>query len=833
LARVRPGGSMPSSISQAFSYDKLGNDRDSVRRSLANRLIYSLGKDPITATNRDWLNTTAYAVRERLIERWMETMRSYYRSDAKRVYYFSMEFLTGRLLSNSLLNMGFYEECREALSDMELSLERIRELERDAALGNGGLGRLAACFLDSMATLSLPGYGYGIRYEYGMFHQRIEHGYQVEYPDNWLRDGNPWEFARPEVSFPVKFGGRVVEFTDEHGVPRFHWVDTDDVMAMAFDTPVPGYDTPTVNNMRLWSAKASRDFNLKDFNAGDYFKAVEEKNQSENLSKVLYPDDSTPKGKELRLKQQYFFVSASLQDILRRFSGYHKTLDDLPSKVAIQLNDTHPTIAIPELMRVLVDLYRLDWDRAWAITTATFSYTNHTLMPEALETWPVSMFERVLPRHLQIIYEINHRFLEDVRHRHPGDVDLLRRLSIIEENGDRRLRMAHLAIIGSHKVNGVSRIHTDLMKQTIFADFDRITPGKIVNITNGITPRRWLNQANPSLSKLITSRIGNEWLKDLSRLKALTPLADDAEFRRQFRAVKREMKTRLAGVIHDRLGIEVEPSSLFDVQVKRFHEYKRQLLNLLHVITRYNRIRDGHGAALVPRTVVFSGKAAPGYAMAKLIIKLVHSIADVVNNDPAASGLLKVVFVPDYSVSNAELIIPASDLSEQISTAGTEASGTGNMKLALNGAITIGTLDGANIEIREQVGKDNVFIFGMTAEEAADLRVRGYDPSAVVAGNADLRRVLDMIGTGFFSVDAPDRFTPITDALTRYGDHFLLLADYASYIACQDSVDALFVNEEEWSRRAILNIAGMGYFSSDRTIQDYALNVWDVKAVKR
>ncbi|HWB29603.1 MAG TPA: glycogen/starch/alpha-glucan phosphorylase [Vicinamibacterales bacterium] len=824
---------MPSSLSQAFSYDKLGSDRDSLRRSLANLLIYSLGKDPITATSRDWFNSTAYAVRERLIERWMETMRSYYRSDAKRIYYFSMEYLTGRLLSNSLLNMGVYDQCREALSDLELDFDRIRELEHDAALGNGGLGRLAACFLDSMATLGLPGYGYGIRYEYGMFHQRIEHGFQVESPDNWLRDGNPWEFARPEVIFPVKFGGRVVEFTDEHGVPRFHWVDTEDVLAMAFDTPVPGYATPTVNNMRLWSAKASRDFNLKDFNAGDYFKAVEEKNQSENLSKVLYPDDTTPKGKELRLKQQYFFVSASIQDILRRFSGYHATLDELPKKVAIQLNDTHPTIAIPELMRVLIDLYRLDWDRAWAITHATFSYTNHTLMPEALETWPVAMFERVLPRHLQIIYEINQRFLEGVRHRYPGDVDLLRRLSVVDENGERRLRMAHLAIIGSHTVNGVSQIHTDLMKHTIFADFDRITPGQIINITNGITPRRWLNQANPGLSKLITAEIGPAWLKDLPELRHLTPLAEQADFRRRFREVKHAMKRRLASAIHDRLGIEVSPASMFDVQVKRMHEYKRQLLNLLHVVTRYNRIRDGHTTGLVPRTVIFSGKAAPGYAMAKLIIKLIHSIADVVNNDPVAQALLKVVFMPDYSVSNAELIIPASDLSEQISTAGTEASGTGNMKLALNGAMTIGTLDGANIEIRQQVGHENIFIFGMTAEEVAALRARGYDPKAVVAANPDLGRVLDMIRTGFFSMDAPDRFTPIVDALTTYGDHFMLVADYASYVACQDAVDALYLDEEEWSRRAILNVAGMGRFSSDRTIHEYATNVWNVTPVTR
>jgi starch phosphorylase len=559
-----------------------------------------MGKDPITATPRDWFNTTAYAVRERLMERWMETMRSYYRSDAKRVYYLSMEFLTGRLLSNSLLNMGCYEPCREALSDLELDLERISDLEHDAALGNGGLGRLAACFLDSMATLSLPGYGYGIRYEYGMFNQHIDQGYQVERPDNWLQNGNPWEFPRPEILFPVKFGGRVVQFTDERGESRSHWVDTDDVMAMAFDTPVPGYGTDTVNNMRLWSAKATRDFNLTHFNEGNYLKAVREKNESENLSKVLYPDDSTHNGRELRLKQQYFFVSASLQDIMRRFAAYHSDLDALPDKVAIQLNDTHPSVAIPELMRVLLDVHRLEWDRAWGITERTFSYTNHTLMPEALETWPVAMFERLLPRHLQIIYEINRRFLEDVRHRYPGDVERLQRMSLVVEQPERRLRMAHLALVGSHRANGVSRVHTDLMKQTIFADFEHHTPDKIVNITNGVTPRRWLNQANPGLSALISRRIGEEFVRDLSQLRLLAPLADDPAFRSEFAATKRANKERLAATIWTRLNIAIDPSSLFDVQVKRVHEYKRQLLNILHVITRYNRIRAGRLAGVAP-----------------------------------------------------------------------------------------------------------------------------------------------------------------------------------------------------------------------------------------
>ncbi|HEX9113693.1 MAG TPA: glycogen/starch/alpha-glucan phosphorylase, partial [Nitrospirota bacterium] len=605
----------------------------------------------------------------------------------------------------------------------------------------------------------------------------------------------------------------------------------EDVMAMAFDTPVPGYDTTTVNNMRLWSAKASRDFNLKYFNEGNYIKAVEEKNESENLSKVLYPDDTTQMGRELRLKQQYFFVCASLQDILRRFTKYHPSLAELPDKVAIQLNDTHPSIGIPELMRILLDLYRMDWDRAWDITHRTFSYTNHTLMPEALETWPVSLFEELLPRHLQIIYEINFRFLEEVRHRYPGDTDILRRMSIVDESGGRRLRMAHLAIVGSHKVNGVSQIHTDLMKTTIFADFDRFFPEKIINVTNGVTQRRWLHLADPGLSSLITKHIGNGWLCDLAQLKELEPLSKDAAFRAQFRAVKHGNKERLAEIILMRLKLAVDPASLFDVQIKRIHEYKRQLLNVLHVVTRYNRIREGRAENAVPRTVIFGGKAAPGYAMAKLIIKLIHSVADVVNNDPKVGDLLKVVFIPDYNVSNAEKIIPACDLSEQISTAGTEASGTGNMKLGLNGALTIGTLDGANIEMGEEVGEENIFIFGLTAGEAAALRAKGYNPWDIYNSTAELRQALDMIGGGFFSPDEPGRFRPIFDALTGYGDHYLLLADYAAYVSCQDRVDALYRDPEEWSRKAILNVAGMGRFSSDRSIREYAERIWGVKSM--
>ena len=810
-----------------------GTDVASVSKSIANRLVFSAGKDDIMATPRDWFHATAFMTRDRLIERWMETMRSYYVADAKRVYYLSMEFLMGRTLMNSLLNLSFEKACGEALQQHGVDLRQVREMEPDAALGNGGLGRLAACFLDSMATLNLPGFGYGIRYEYGMFSQRIEGGRQVEHPDNWLRYGNPWEFPRAEVLYHVKFGGRVVEFADEHGVQRHHWVDTDDVMAMAYDSPIPGYATPTVNNMRLWAAKASRDFELKYFNEGNYIKAVEDKNESENLSKVLYPEDSTTMGRELRLKQQYFFVCASLQDILYRFSKFHEGFDQLPDKVAIQLNDTHPAVAIPELMRILVDVNHLDWDKAWDITTRTFSYTNHTLMTEALETWPVAMFEQILPRHLQIVYEINHRFLTGVMHSFPGDNEMRRRMSIIGEDGGKCVRMAHLAVVGSHKVNGVAQLHTELMKQTIFADFDRYFPGRIINLTNGITPRRWLNQANPPLAALITSRIGDGWLKDLTQLRRLIPLAEDAQFRQEFAAVKRANKQRFAAELGRLVGTEIDADSLFDVQVKRIHEYKRQLLNVLHVVTLYKRLCDAPHGDTVPRTVIFGGKAAPGYAVAKLIIKLISDVADIVNNDVRVRGRLKVAFVPNYGVSVAENIIPAADLSEQISTAGTEASGTGNMKLALNGALTIGTLDGANVEIRSEVGEDNIFIFGLTAEEAARLRASGYRPVDYYLANDELRQAIDMIGRGYFSPEEPDRFRPIVENLLENGDHYLLLADYASYIACQAQVEAAYRDREQWLRKAILNVANMGKFSSDRTILQYAEEVWQATPVAR
>ena len=686
-------------------------------------------------------------------------------------------------------------------------------------------------FLDSMATIGLPGYGMGIRYEYGMFNQKIEDGWQVEHPDNWLRYGNPWEFPRPEVLFPVKFHGRVVQYSNEHGKIHHHWIESDDVMAMAYDTPVPGYGLNTVNNMRLWSAKASRDFDLKYFNEGNYIKAVEDKNESENLSKVLYPNDTTAMGRELRLKQQYFFVSASLQDILYRFSKYHQSFDELPDKVAIQLNDTHPSIAIPELMRLLVDIYHLEWEHAWSITTRTFSYTNHTLMPEALETWPVALFESILPRHLQIIYEINQRFLLEVMHHSPGDNELLKRMSIIDETRGRRVRMAHLAIVGSHHVNGVAQLHSQLMKTTIFSDFDRYFPGKLINITNGITPRLWLNQSNPGLAGLITGHIGKGWITDLSQLRQLSGLADDPSFQAEFRAVKRANKVRLAELVKNRLSLQIDPDSLFDVQVKRIHEYKRQLLNLLHVITLYNRIRTNPALDVVPRTVIISGKAAPGYVTAKLIIRLANSIADIVDNDPAVRGLLKLVFIPNYDVSTASIIIPAADLSQQISTAGTEASGTGNMKLALNGALTIGTLDGANIEIMEEVGDDNIFIFGLDAREVAALKSSGYNPWNHYHANNELKWALDMIASGYFSPDQTDRFQPIFDSLTNGGDSYLLLADYAAYIAAQQRVETLYRDQQQWTRRAILNVAGMGKFSSDRTISEYAEKIWGAKPV--
>jgi starch phosphorylase len=809
-----------------LNQDDLSGGVADLKRSIANKLMYTMGKDAATAQPRDWLHATALAVRDRLVERRIKTERAQSQQDAKRVYYMSIEFLIGRTFTNALLALDIHEDVRQALAELGVDFASLPDLEPDAALGNGGLGRLAACFLDSMATLALSGVGYGIRYDYGMFKQQIVDGRQVELPDYWLAGGNPWEIARPDVQYRVRFGGRI-----EHDGDKVNWVDTHDVMAQAYDTIVPGYATEATNLLRLWSAKADQEFNLSAFNQGNYVGAVEEKNASENVSRVLYPDDSTQAGRELRVRQEYFFCAASLQDIIGRFLEKHDDVDQLPQHVAIHLNDTHPVLAVPELMRILIDDQGIAFPRAWAITQKVFSYTNHTLMQEALETWPVGMLGHILPRHLQIIFDINKIFIDSITAEFGADVELMRRVSLIDENGERRVRMGFLAVVASHKVNGVSALHSDLMKQSIFADFARLFPDRFNNKTNGITPRRWLSQANPSLSALIDERIGRTWRRHLDQIADLREAADDPVFALHFRAAKLVNKQRLANWVQDKLGIAIDPTSLFDVQVKRIHEYKRQLLNVLHVITRYNRILANPDAGWVPRTVIFAGKAASAYHMAKQIIKLINDVATTINNDPRVGDKLKVVFIPNYSVSLAEIIMPAADLSEQISTAGTEASGTGNMKFALNGALTIGTLDGANVEMREHVGADNIFIFGNTTSEVDALRAQGYQPARIVEQNAELKQVLEQIRDGAFSPDDKGRFSGIYDALVTWGDHYLLLADYASYVATQDEVDQLYRQPDAWTRKAILNVAGMGSFSSDRAIGEYADQIWQAQPV--
>jgi len=813
------------SISELSSDDKIR----AIEKSIVNHLIYLLGKDPVETHQRDWFEALARVVRDLLTTQWMESMRSYYLQDAKRVYYLSMEFLMGRALGNALRNMQCSNEFRHALEEMGLRLEDISQCEAEAGLGNGGLGRLAACFLDSLASLDMPGFGYGIRYEFGMFTQQIDQGWQVEHPDNWLRYGNPWEFPRNDVIYRVQFKGTAQLVSEEGCPPHYVWAETEDVMAMAYDTPIPGYGGKTVNNLRLWSAKASRDFDLRYFNEGNYIRAVEQKTQSENLSKVLYPDDATQMGRELRLRQEYFFVSATLQDILSHFTLDHDSFDELPDEVAIQLNDTHPSIAIPELMRILIDEHHLEWDQAWDITVRTFAYTNHTLLPEALETWSVSLFGRLMPRHLLIIYEINRRFLAEVSRLHPGDMGLIRRVSLIDEDHGQRVRMSHLAIVGSHKVNGVARLHSHLMQATIFNDFAKLYPERFLNITNGVTPRRWLDQANRGLSALITEAIGPGWISDLERLQDLETFAEDTSFRERFRAVKQANKS--SWVENHLSGNEVvlNPASLFDVQIKRIHEYKRQLLNVLHAVTRFNRLRANPSLEVPARTIIIGGKAAPGYQMAKLIIKLINDVAATIHCDPLMSDRLQLVFLPDYNVSNAMGLIPAVDLSEQISTAGTEASGTSNMKMALNGALTIGTLDGANIEIRDRVGSDNFFLFGRTASELTQLREQGYNPWDRYHANPELKQAMDMIADGFFSPDDPARFQLLVDSLLQGGDRYALLEDYADYVAVQDAVDRLYLHPDDWSHKAILNVARSGFFSSDRAIQTYAREVWSVE----
>ncbi|MGO4395964.1 glycogen/starch/alpha-glucan phosphorylase [Variovorax sp. M-6] len=815
-----------------FKYDHPDRDVAAFKRAVANKLIYAVGKDPVAASLDDWLHATALAVRDQVVERWMATTRAIYAQRLKRIYYLSMEFLIGRTFTNALLALELQDTVKQALADFGVDIEALAEREPDAALGNGGLGRLAACFLDSMATLGVPGLGYGIRYEYGMFRQRIVDGQQVETPDYWLTRGNPWEFQRPEVTYRVRFGGHV-QRRDGKGAPygAANWIDTHDVLAVAYDTIIPGYGTQATNTLRLWSARATEEIDLSAFNRGNYMEAVESKNHSENVSRVLYPDDSTPSGRELRLHQEYFFVSASVQDLLRRYLRNHTDFDALPDQVGIHLNDTHPVLAVPELMRLLIDDHGLPWDTAWAHTQKVFSYTNHTLMHEALETWPVEMFGRILPRHLQILFDMNARFLAGVTQAHGHDVELLRRLSLIDESGERRVRMAYVAVLASHSINGVSGLHSELMKQSIFADFNKLFPERFNNKTNGVTPRRWLAQANPPLARLLDTRIGRGWRRDLTQLEALRPMAQQPAFVRAFRHAKRENKLRLANWIGEHMRIDVDTDALFDVQVKRMHEYKRQLLNVLHVVTRYHRILAAPDASHVPRVVVFAGKAASAYQMAKLVIRLINDVAKVINADERVDKLLKVVFVPNYSVSLAEVIMPAADLSEQISTAGTEASGTGNMKFALNGALTIGTLDGANVEMREAVGPENFFIFGNTTPEVAHIRASGYQPRQFYEADPELQRTLDSIRDGLFSPTEPSRYQQIFDALVSWGDHYLLLADYASYVVAQDQVDALYRDADAWTRMAILNVAGMGAFSSDRTIAQYAHEIWHTRPV--
>jgi starch phosphorylase len=802
----------------------LNADTASVVGHIDDHLLKTVGVAPASASASDLMQAVAQVAREELSQRWVQTQAADTQAKARRVYYLSMEFLMGRTMGNALAALNLGDAAAAAAAEHAKRLEDLTDSEPDAALGNGGLGRLAACFLDSMATLELPSFGYGIRYEYGMFAQQIDHGRQVEYPDPWLANGTPWEFPRAGITVPVRFGGWV----ERHGETSV-WHHAGEVAAKAHDMVVPGHATERVSTLRLWKAQAPAHIDLHAFNTGDYARAAGVKNEYENISWVLYPNDSTPAGRELRLRQEYFFVAASVHDIVARHLEEHGTLANLSDRVAIHLNDTHPAIAVAELMRLLCDEHGVAWDAAWAQVGKVFSYTNHTLMPEALETWPVALMQHVLPRHLDIIFRINKEFLDFAAQARPGDNAFLAGLSLIDERGEKRVRMANLSIVGSHMVNGVSALHSELLVKTIFADFASLWPERFTNMTNGVTPRRWLAQANPGLATLLDGTLGDGWRLDLDRLQGLAAHREDASFQQAFVAVKRANKARLAQEILRSTGVAVDPASLFDVQVKRIHEYKRQLLNVLHVVTRYQAILANPGAAWQPRTVILAGKAASSYAMAKDIIRLIHDVGAVVNNDPRVGDRLKLVFVPNYGVSVAEIIMPGADLSEQISTAGTEASGTGNMKLAMNGALTIGTDDGANIEIRQNVGDDNIFIFGLRTPQVAALRAGGYQPMRWYENDARLKAVLDAIGGGTFSAAEPGRYRALVDSLLWGGDHYLLLADYASYVEAQLQVDALYGRGAAWASRAIANVAGMGVFSSDRTIREYAKQVWNLQ----
>ena len=809
---------------------RTGLTRDALQRAVLDNLTFVQATPPAYASRHDWYMALAYSVRDRLLARWIGSVETYARSDVKVACYLSAEFLIGPQLGNALLALGIEDEARAAMGALGRNLDELVALEEEPGLGNGGLGRLAACYMDSLATLQVPAIGYGIRYEFGIFDQQIHDGWQVEVTDKWLEAGNPWEIVRPAVHYYVNFGGRTEPWTDEAGRYRVRWIPSGQIKGVACDTPVPGYRVDTCNTLRLWKSEAVESFDFQDFNVGDYYGAVQAKVVSETLSKVLYPNDEPEIGKRLRLAQQYFFVSCSLQDMLRLLDLKGEPIGRFADLFAAQLNDTHPAIAVAELMRLLVDERRLPWDEAWDITCRTFAYTNHTLLPEALETWGLKLFAGLLPRPMEIIYEINRRFLDEVRRRFPGDEARVQRMSLIDEGGARRVRMANLATVGSHAVNGVAALHSDLLRQTVLADFAEMWPERLGNVTNGVTPRRFVVLSNPGLARLLDETVGTGWVTDPSQLRALEAHAGDAAFREQWRRIKRANKERLARRIFDSGGVTVDPDAMFDIQVKRIHEYKRQHLNVLHVVTLYRRLRSNPALSIPPRCVVFGGKAAPGYFMAKLIIRLINGVAEVVNNDPAVAGRLAVAFLPDYNVRNAQPVYPAADLSEQISTAGKEASGTGNMKFMMNGALTIGTLDGANVEIRDEAGAGNFFLFGLTAAEVQQRQRDGYRPADVVNANPELRETLDLIAGGHFSRGDQQMFRPLVENL-YHSDPFLVLADYADYVACQERVSAAWMDPERWARMSILNAARSGRFSSDRAIREYCEGIWGARAV--
>ncbi|MBD1912689.1 MULTISPECIES: glycogen/starch/alpha-glucan phosphorylase [unclassified Leptolyngbya] len=810
--------------------DRTGLNVETLKRAFLDNLFYIQGKFPDIATQNDYYMALAYTVRDRLLKRWLKTAHTYAQRGSRTVCYLSAEFLMGPHLGNNLINLDIYDDIKQAMEELGLDLDVLMEQEEEPGLGNGGLGRLAACYLDSMASLEIPSIGYGIRYEYGIFEQDIRDGWQVERTDKWLKYGNPWEIARPEWAVPVKLGGHTEHYTDDNGRYRVRWIPYQVVLGVPHDTPLLGYRVNTANTLRLWRAEAPESFDFEAFNSGDYVGAVQEKMVSENLSKVLYPNDNISQGKQLRLAQQIFFVSCSLQDMIRIMEQQKLPLEQFHEKFVVQLNDTHPAISIAELMRLLIDEHGFDWNKAWHITTHTFAYTNHTLLPEALERWPLKLFETMLPRHLEIIYEINRHFLDDVRIKFPENPEMLTRMSIIEEGGERYVRMAHLACVGSLAINGVAALHTELLKQDVLHDFFEMYPEKFNNKTNGVTPRRFMVASNPRLTNLITSKIGDGWIKNLDDLRKLEAYVDEPEFRHEFRQIKRAIKQDLSNYVQENYGVTLNPDSMFDIQAKRIHEYKRQHLNALYVVTLYNRLKNNPDLDITPRTFLFGGKAAPGYYIAKLVIKLINSIGDVVNRDPDVRDRLKVLFLKDYSVKFAQRIYPAADLSEQISTAGKEASGTGNMKFAMNGALTVGTLDGANIEIREEVGADNFFLFGLTAAEVYAMKSKGYNPREYYENNAELRLAMDRISSGFFSHGDRDLFKPLIDGMLNR-DEYMLMADYQSYVECQDRISEAFRDTERWTRMAILNVARMGKFSSDRSIRDYCQDFWQISPV--